>query len=66
MTVGIIIAATITSRLVGRIGIRIPLLFGTASMFVGLAWISRPTATSGYLDAGMEEDWHGGSRRTNK
>ena len=50
MTAGIIVAATITSRLVGRIGIRIPLLFGPASMFVGLAWISRLTATSGYLD----------------
>ena len=50
MTAGIIVSATVASRLVGRIGIRIPLLIGPAAAFVGLAWLSRLTVTSSYVD----------------
>jgi len=50
LTAGVIVSAGLTSRLVGRIGIRVPLLFGPTAMFIGLAWISRLTVTSGYLD----------------
>ena len=49
MTIGIIISATVTSRIVGRIGIRIPLLVGPAAATVGLLWMSRITPHSGYL-----------------
>ena len=51
MTAGIIVAAGVASRLVGRIGDP-----GAAShrarrgAVVGLAWLSRITVTSGYLD----------------
>jgi EmrB/QacA subfamily drug resistance transporter len=50
MTAGIVVAAGVVSRLVGRIGIRIPLLLGPAGAVVGLSWLSRLTATSGYAD----------------
>jgi len=50
MTVGIIVAAGLSSRLVGRIGIRIPLLVGPALATLGILWVSRITVTSSYLD----------------
>lgn len=50
MTAGIVIAAGLASRLVGRIGIRVPLLVGPAAATIGLVWLSRLTTTSGYLD----------------
>jgi EmrB/QacA subfamily drug resistance transporter len=50
MTAGIVVAAGVTSRLVGRIGIRLPLLLGPAGACLGLAWLSRLTVTSGYVD----------------
>src|SRR5271170_1390552 len=49
-TAGIVIAAATTSRMLGRITVRIPLLVGPSAVFVGLAWMSRLTVTSGYLD----------------
>ncbi len=50
MAAGIMLAAVGTSRIVTRIGIRVPLLVGPALAFGGLAWMTRLTATSGYLD----------------
>ncbi len=50
MTAGIVIAATISSRLITRIGIRIPLLVGPAAATIGLLWISRLTVSSTYPD----------------
>lgn len=47
---GIGIAAQIASRTVGRTGVRPHLLVGPACAAVGLAWLSRLTVTSGYLD----------------
>jgi predicted MFS family arabinose efflux permease len=50
MTAGIVVAAGLASRLVGRIGIRIPLLVGPAAAITGLAWLTRLRVTSGYPD----------------
>ncbi|HEY5265291.1 MAG TPA: MFS transporter [Acidimicrobiales bacterium] len=50
MTAGIIVAAGLSSRYIGRIGIRIPLLVGPAMATIGMLWISRITVTSTYLD----------------
>jgi predicted MFS family arabinose efflux permease len=50
MAVGIVIAATIVSRLVGRVGIRVPLLIGPTLIVTGLAWLTRLNVTSGYFD----------------
>ena len=49
MTFGIIVAATLTSRFIGRIGIRIPLIAGPAAAVLGMLWVSRITPTSHYL-----------------
>jgi EmrB/QacA subfamily drug resistance transporter len=49
MTFGIIVAAGLSSRYVGKIGIRIPLLVGPAMAVVGMLWITRITPTSSYL-----------------
>jgi EmrB/QacA subfamily drug resistance transporter len=49
MTIGIIIAATLTSRFIGRIGIRVPLIAGPAAAVLGMLWVSRITPTSHYL-----------------
>ncbi|MCU1363458.1 MAG: putative transrane efflux protein [Acidimicrobiaceae bacterium] len=49
MTVGIIVAAGLSSRYVGRVGVRIPLLVGPAMAVVGILWISRISPTSPYL-----------------
>jgi EmrB/QacA subfamily drug resistance transporter len=48
MTIGIIFAAVLASRLVGRIGIRLPLLVGPAAAVVGLELLTRLTIHSGY------------------
>jgi len=50
MTAGIVVAASASSRLVGRIGIRPPLLVGPAGIVIGLAGLTRLRVTSGYLD----------------
>ena len=46
VTIGIV--AQVVSRLVGRIGIRIPLLIGPAVVAVGLFWLSALTVHAGY------------------
>ncbi len=50
MTAGIVVAAGLASTLVGKIGIRIPLIVGPALATAGIVWISRITPTSTYLD----------------
>jgi EmrB/QacA subfamily drug resistance transporter len=49
MTAGIIVAAGLTSRFVGKTGIRLPLIVGPAMTVVGMLWISRITPDSAYL-----------------
>jgi predicted MFS family arabinose efflux permease len=49
MTIGLISAAIITSRLIGRIGIRIPLLAGPAAAVVGLELLTRLSIHSHYV-----------------
>jgi len=49
MTIGIIVAAALSSRYVGKMGVRIPLLVGPAMAVVGMLWISRLTPTSHYV-----------------
>jgi EmrB/QacA subfamily drug resistance transporter len=49
MSAGIMIAAVTTSRVLVRIGIRIPLLVGPALAFGGLAWLTQLQVDSGYL-----------------
>jgi MFS family permease len=48
LTLGIITAAVLASRLVGRIGIRVPLLVGPAAAALGLELLTRLTVHSGY------------------
>ena len=48
MTLGIIGAAVLASRMISRIGIRIPLLVGPAAAVVGLELLTRLTIHSGY------------------
>jgi EmrB/QacA subfamily drug resistance transporter len=50
MTAGIVVAAMLSSRLVGRIGVRIPLLVGPSLATIGILWITRITPTSSYFD----------------
>jgi EmrB/QacA subfamily drug resistance transporter len=50
MTIGIIIAAILTSRLVGRVGIRLPLILGPSLAVLGMLWITRITVSSTYPD----------------
>jgi len=50
MTAGIVVAASTSSRLVGRIGIRPRLLVGPAAIVIGLAGLTRLRVTSSYLD----------------
>lgn len=50
MTLGIVVAAAITSQLVGKIGIRVPLLIGPGAAVLGLVWLSRLTTSSSYAD----------------
>lgn len=49
-TAGIVAAAGLTSRFVGKIGVRLPLLVGPGCAVIGLAWLSRLTIHSGYLN----------------
>ena len=49
-TAGIVLAAAVTSRVLSRVTVRIPLLVGPSAVFIGLAWMSRLTVTSGYLN----------------
>ena len=48
MTAGIVIAAAIASLVIGKVGIRVPLLIGPAAAVAGLAWFSRLTPSSTY------------------
>ncbi len=50
MTFGIIIAAGITSQLVSKIGVRVPLIVGSGASVLGMLWITRITVSSSYLD----------------
>jgi EmrB/QacA subfamily drug resistance transporter len=50
MALGIVVSATFASRVVGRIGIRLPLLAGPAGATAGLALLSQLTVTSSYAD----------------
>jgi EmrB/QacA subfamily drug resistance transporter len=49
MTIGLMGAAIITSRLIGRIGIRFPLLAGPAASVVGLELLTRLSIHSHYI-----------------
>jgi EmrB/QacA subfamily drug resistance transporter len=49
-TIAIVAAAGLTSRLVGKTGVRLPLLVGPACVVIGLAWLSALTVQSGYLN----------------
>lgn len=51
MSAAVLAASVATSRLVGRIGIRAPLLIGPAAATLGLLWMSKLTVSSGYADA---------------
>jgi len=50
MALGIMVTAILTSRLLIRVGIRLPLLLGPALAFGSLAWMTRLTPNSGYID----------------
>jgi EmrB/QacA subfamily drug resistance transporter len=50
VAVGIVVAATLVSRLVSKIGVRVPLLVGPACATLGLAWLSRLSVTSTYAN----------------
>ena len=50
MSAAVVAASAIASRLVGRIGIRMPLLVGPAAATLGLLWMSKLTVSSGYAD----------------
>jgi EmrB/QacA subfamily drug resistance transporter len=47
---GIVVAAATASRLVGKIGVRLPLLVGPACATIGLAWLSRLSVSSTYVN----------------
>ena len=49
MSAGIMVAAVVTSRVLVRIGIRIPLIVGPVMALGGLVWLTRLTPGSGYL-----------------
>lgn len=50
MSAGILVGAGLSSMLVGKIGIRMPLLIGPGGAVVGLALLSRITIASSYLE----------------
>jgi EmrB/QacA subfamily drug resistance transporter len=50
MSVGIVIGAALASALIGKAGIRVPLLIGPAAAVAGLLWFSRLTPYSTYPD----------------
>ena len=49
MTLAIMVAAVGTSRLLGRIPVRLPLLLGPGLVFAGLAWLTQLTVSSSYF-----------------
>ena len=49
MALGVLIAAFATSQILARTGIRPPLLTGPISAIAGLAWLTRLTPSTGYL-----------------
>ncbi|HEX5397252.1 MAG TPA: MFS transporter [Candidatus Limnocylindria bacterium] len=49
MAGAIMVSAVAVSRVVTKLGVRIPLLAGPALACIGMIWMSRITATSGYL-----------------
>jgi EmrB/QacA subfamily drug resistance transporter len=50
MSLGIMFAAVFTSRVLTRIGIRIPLITGPIFALAGILWLSQVKVNSGYLD----------------
>ena len=48
MSFGIMVAAILTSRLLVRVGIRIPLLVGPVLALAGMVWLTRLTPSTGY------------------
>ncbi len=50
MAFGIVVAAQVSSRIVGRIGIRMPLLVGPSSVACGFFWLSLLTVHSTYAN----------------
>ena len=50
MSAAVLAASVVASRLVSRIGIRVPLLVGPAAATLALLWMSRLTVSSGYAD----------------
>ncbi|HET7523951.1 MAG TPA: MFS transporter [Acidimicrobiales bacterium] len=48
MSFGIMFAAILTSRLLTRVGIRIPLITGPIFALAGLVWLTQLTPTTGY------------------
>ncbi len=47
-TIGVF--SQVAARMVGRTGIRLPLLFGPVAAIAGLLWLAQLTSTSGYLN----------------
>ncbi len=47
--VGVVITAQVTSRLVGRIGARLPITLGSLLVAGGLAWLTRVSSQSAYV-----------------
>jgi EmrB/QacA subfamily drug resistance transporter len=48
VTIGVF--SQVAARMVGRTGIRLPLLFGPVAAIAGLVWLAQLTSTSGYLN----------------
>ena len=51
VTAGVVAAAQLASRFIGRIGARLPMTTGALFAGTGLFWLSRATEDSGYLAA---------------
>lgn len=49
-TAALVLAAGVTSRVLSRASVRIPLLVGPSAVCIGLTWMSRLTVGSDYLD----------------
>jgi EmrB/QacA subfamily drug resistance transporter len=47
--VGVVITAVVTSRVIGRIGPRVPITIGALLLAVGLVWLSRVTVNATYF-----------------
>lgn len=50
MSVGSMVAAALATQVIGKLGIRVPLVVGPTAAVGGLVWLSRLTPTSTYLD----------------